>query len=230
MNTNERKLGCLLGLHIGDSLGAPLEFMPPREKDDWLTEMEGGGQLNWLPGEPTDDTTMMLMLLESLAIDPSLDVYDLSSRFIDWKMTDPKDMGRTTYYAIMNMIDGKGPGQWGLTGEFDQGNGSLMRCAPLSLVPFNKEIINKQTAMTHNTLNCKASDEVFIAALQDAYEGLDKKMIYENALERTPNSCTKMKEYLRSIPYTPWEELETSGYVLHTLRAAFWSLFHTDSF
>jgi ADP-ribosyl-[dinitrogen reductase] hydrolase len=227
---NNKKLACLLGLHCGDSLGATLEFQPPRPRDNFHTEIIGGGSLNWQPGEPTDDTTMMIMLLESLGTDKTLDIYDLSSRFIDWKMTEPKDMGRTTFYSIMNMIEGKSPSNWGMTGEYDQGNGSLMRCAPLSLIPFSETIINKQTAMTHNTKNCKVSDVILIAAIGDAYMGLDKDKIYKNMLERIPSDCKKLKSYMESIPETKWDDLETSGYVIHTLKAAFWGLYHTDSF
>ena len=36
-------LGIIGGAAVGDALGAPLEFMPPRTPGNFVTEMIGGG-------------------------------------------------------------------------------------------------------------------------------------------------------------------------------------------
>ena len=222
--------GSLLGLHVGDSLGATLEFGPPRDRNNFHVDITGGGKIGYKPGDPTDDTEMMMMLLESIVENKSFDIYDLSSRFMHWWLSNPPDIGNTTYHAIENMVNGKSPGKWGLSGVLDQGNGSLMRCAPLALLNLNLFKIAKHTAMTHNTSNCIVSDFLLISGIKDCFMNLDKKQIFTNTLNRIPENHEKIKEELESIPNTKWEDLQTTGYVIHTLKSAFWGLYHFDSF
>ena len=59
-----RYQGSLLGLAIGDALGAPLEFCPPGRFPP-ITGFSGGGKFKTAPGEWTDDTAMALCLGES---------------------------------------------------------------------------------------------------------------------------------------------------------------------
>ena len=54
-----RAKGAFVGLAIGDSLGAPVEFMTPHEikaRHGILREIVGGGWLRIKPGQVTDDT------------------------------------------------------------------------------------------------------------------------------------------------------------------------------
>jgi ADP-ribosyl-[dinitrogen reductase] hydrolase len=229
--SKERAVGILLGLHIGDSLGATLEFEPPRNRENFHTEIVGGGSLNWKAGEPTDDTTMMLMLLESMVEQGEFDPYDISGKFMEWKATDPKDMGRTTYYAIENMIQGKPVGKWGMPGVFDQGNGSLMRCAPLALFDqFCFKLCREQAALTHAHPNCAICDFIFIRAIQKAATGVDKWEIYREALKTAHDMGSDVYSELKKVERTSWDQLPTTGFVLHTLAAAFWALLNTDNF
>lgn len=57
----------LLGLAVGDALGAPLEFSSREQASaaaEGGLELSGGGV--WEPGEWTDDTAMALCLAESI--------------------------------------------------------------------------------------------------------------------------------------------------------------------
>lgn len=63
MNT-DKIIGSLIGLAVGDALGAPYEFKtPPYKVDDNYIE---GGIHNVSIGEWTDDTSMALCLAQSL--------------------------------------------------------------------------------------------------------------------------------------------------------------------
>ena len=61
----DRAQACLLGLALGDALGAPVEFVP-RSRFRPLTGMVGGGKFQVEPGQWTDDTAMALCLADSL--------------------------------------------------------------------------------------------------------------------------------------------------------------------
>ena len=60
----QRAIGAILGSAIGNALGAPFEFGPagqfttrfPTSALGPSTEMVGGGNFGWAPGEFTDDT------------------------------------------------------------------------------------------------------------------------------------------------------------------------------
>ena len=61
--------GAVYGFAIGDSVGAITEFMSKDEiksKYGEVTKQLGGGWLNLKPGEVTDDTQMMLCVMDAL--------------------------------------------------------------------------------------------------------------------------------------------------------------------
>ena len=58
--------GTLLGLAIGDALGAAVEFRPPGSFPE-VTGYRGGGPHGLAPGEWTDDSSMALAMAASLA-------------------------------------------------------------------------------------------------------------------------------------------------------------------
>ena len=61
----DRFRGALLGLAVGEALGAPAEFLTAEQIEERfgvITEMIGGGCHDVAPGETTDATEMMLCL------------------------------------------------------------------------------------------------------------------------------------------------------------------------
>jgi ADP-ribosyl-[dinitrogen reductase] hydrolase len=95
----DRAMGALLGLAVGDALGAPLEFMPVRdhgtppslagmlgaEEGALLPDQRAHNVFRLRPGQWTDDTAMALCVADSLlasgfALRPS----DLMLRFAAW--------------------------------------------------------------------------------------------------------------------------------------------------
>ena len=65
MDLLSRFRGSLLGLAVGDALGAPVEF-EPRGSFAPITGFRGGGPFNLRAGDWTDDTSLALCLAESL--------------------------------------------------------------------------------------------------------------------------------------------------------------------
>ena len=60
----DRQRGTLLGLAVGDALGAAVEFKSP-DTFEPVTGYRAGGPHGLAPGEWTDDTSMALALAES---------------------------------------------------------------------------------------------------------------------------------------------------------------------
>ena len=72
----ERFEGCLLGLALGDALGAPYEGGSIERFVWWLIGTTTQGEMRW-----TDDTQMSLDVAESLVAKGELDADDLALRF-----------------------------------------------------------------------------------------------------------------------------------------------------
>src|SRR5262244_1941149 len=79
----DRSVGALVGLAVGDAIGATLEHSK-RDAAPPLTDIVGGGPFRLRPGEWTDDTAMALCLADSLLACGGLDQRDLMRRFVGW--------------------------------------------------------------------------------------------------------------------------------------------------
>ena len=152
----------LLGTAIGDALGFPVQFIPREtvQKDPVI----GMGKCRTFEspsGIWSDDTSLSLCLADSLCFGYNLQ--DIASKFIEWLfegLWTPNnkafDIGRTTMWAISNLRNGIEPKFAGLDGEKDNGNGSLMRIAPL--IPYiyglveeqQIQIISEVSSLTHS--------------------------------------------------------------------------------
>jgi len=132
--------GAMLGVAVGDALGAPLEFMSAdeiRRKHGTVREMIGGGWLHVEPGEVTDDTQMTLAVAEGIASGAESVEREVGLNFLRWYRTHPKDIGGTcrSVLAEMDSRERADKSDWHDAAEtvhvqtFGQtaGNGALMR-------------------------------------------------------------------------------------------------------
>jgi len=178
----DRFRGVLLGLAVGDALGAPAEFLTPVQVHDrWgvLDEMVGGGCHDVRPGEVTDATEMMLMLAESLVAAAEFDPEDVVKRYRAWFAAGPSDVGLTTRTVMLALAAGT---PWDLAsrrayevlGFPTAGNGSLMRCAPVALRFFldaeqRHRVSLRESMLTHYEhlagWSCVAFNELVVAAM-----------------------------------------------------------------
>src|SRR5271167_2608997 len=77
-----RRRGAILGLAVGDALGAAVEFQPPGSFAE-VTDYRAGGPHGLGPGEWTDDTSMALALADSIA-NFGWDLDDQAQRYLAW--------------------------------------------------------------------------------------------------------------------------------------------------
>ncbi len=139
----DRFAGALLGVHVGDSLGATTEFtsrtqarrMLPANIDD--AEIVGGGTFGWTAGAATDDTDLTLALVRAyLATDIGASdavVEAAADHMLRWMQADPRDIGGTTSQGLRTYERSRDPFRSGVDHGRSQGNGSLMRTVPVAL-------------------------------------------------------------------------------------------------
>lgn len=233
-------VGCLVGLAVGDALGAPLEFMPREEIAATFGEVRdliGGGWLNVEPGEYTDDTQLALAIAESIVRSGRIEPPEIAARFVGWLHTGPKDVGNLTRTAIRYHEQGVPWQEVGarIVAEFpggSAGNGSLMRCAPVGLFHAHRPtaLIRDSTIVseiTHaNPLSVWGSVAVNLAIVEFLHGQS------EGAIERVAGQIPvhEVAETVRAAAKLPRRAIRSGGYVLETLSAAFWALAQGDTF
>jgi ADP-ribosyl-[dinitrogen reductase] hydrolase len=162
----DRVVGSILGLALGDALGAPFEFRRAHEVPDPVPAFE----LPWMglpPGSTTDDTAMARNLWTSLvATEGELDTGDVLRRHLAWLATAPPDVGNLTRRVLSGWRDEepdpahdyvarRGP-------EVSAGNGSVMYCAPLGLAYAYRSVdlldaAPALSALTHADERCRTA-------------------------------------------------------------------------
>ena len=105
MDRKDRQRGTLLGLAVGDALGAAVEFEMPGTSEP-VSGYRGGGPHGLAPGEWTDDTSLALALADSIA-SVGWDINDQAHRYLDWWLRGKYsvngecfDIGSTTQYGL----------------------------------------------------------------------------------------------------------------------------------
>ena len=174
LNKESFAIACLLGMAVGDALGAPLEFSPVKYDNIVLREMgdlqreNGRNRFGLLTGQWTDDASMGLCLADSLLECRGFNPIDLRIRFLNWW-----EYGYRNAFGNENTLK-RSVGLGGNIGssftEFKMseykteytiagdktvsGNGSVMRLAAVPVCYHNDiqkgmEIAGKQSKTTH---------------------------------------------------------------------------------
>ena len=208
----------ILGLAIGDALGVPYEF--EQRGTFTCTDMVGHGTHDQPAGTWSDDTSMTLATLDSLKNNNGKVVTDdIRRNFNNWLghgdyTADGEvfDAGITTCTALRN---GKPA-----VGEWDNGNGSLMRILPLAFVDCTDDEIRAVSAITHGHWISEEACVIYVHVAKRLLAGEDISSIiptlnYEKPFDR-----------LKFINILDISQIKSSGYVVDTLEAALWAVSH----
>jgi ADP-ribosyl-[dinitrogen reductase] hydrolase len=246
----DRARGCLLGLAIGDALGATNEFKTATQiqRAEPVYDLVGGGWLNLPAGEVTDDTQMTRLVLESYA--HGYDLEDLTRRFVTWLESSPPDVGILTRQALEQVQRGVSPRDagrraWEDSGYSSAGNGAIMRCAPTGVLRrHDREARVLETLeiarVTHFDARCVESSIWLNACIAALIAGTTVTSSLEFAEDEVrwarqhcdlslPNPEDDVLDWVRRARGLPLAMLDTSGYTLATAQAAAWALLHADS-
>ena len=228
----DRAVGALLGLAVGDALGASLEFSS-RDQRPLHSHMTGGGPFGLPPGAWTDDTAMALCLADSLIAQRCLHLVDVMRRFVRWWRDGENsatgscfDIGITTAEAVQQ-FERTGDPRAGSADTFAAGNGSLMRLAPVVIFAaadpgLATTLAREQSATTHAAAECLDACAFLATLMVEALAGA------------TPEEVLRPREWrgmpaISALAAGSWRgklrsRIESSGYVVHTLEAALWSV------
>jgi ADP-ribosyl-[dinitrogen reductase] hydrolase len=232
----DRAIGALLGLAVGDAVGTTLEFTM-RDADAPLTDMIGGGPFNLEPGEWTDDTAMALALADSLLQGGDVDEADLVARFADWYRNGTYsctgtcfDIGITTRSAL-ELWETTRRTDCGPTDAHTAGNGSLMRLSPVAIRFWNHPLdlddaAARQSRVTHGAAEAVDACVAYARMLAAAIAARSRDEVLQ------PSADHELAEGVSRVLAGSWRakkrhDIRSGGYVIHSLEAALWCISQT---
>jgi ADP-ribosyl-[dinitrogen reductase] hydrolase len=182
---------------------------------------------------------MALALAASLEAYPTLREVDLMRRFTRWYENGDYsstghcfDIGTTTRQALRRWSASGDP----ISGSSDPhsaGNGSLMRLAPVAIRHWQdreklSEVAARQSATTHAAPEAVDACRLFADVLADAIEGKPRNEVLR---QRYGVWAGKIGD----VAAGSWrgkrrDQISSSGYVVHCLEAALWSVGRTSDF
>lgn len=243
----------LFGVAVGDALGVPVEFKS-RQTISYnpVTDMIGYGTYNLPAGTWSDDSSLTFCLAEALTT--GFDLNTIGQNFVKWYHNNywtPRgnvfDIGNATSQAIDRLATGVQPD---LAGGFDassNGNGSLMRISPLLFYLWDKpvnerfEITKQVSSITHAHIRSVISCFYYLEFALQLLNGKDKFEVYKSLQTEITNHLTSLsinqteialfdRLLKQNIHELPEENINSSGYVLHTLEASIWCLLTTENY
>lgn len=244
--------GAIFGLAVADALGVPVEF-EPREKlqKNPVDKMLGFGSHAVPKGTWSDDTSMALCTLNSIAQKGKIDLIDNILEFSKWAedgyMTphgEMFDIGRTTLASLRNYWKSNDVYTCGGKSDYDNGNGSLMRIMPVSLYNYLKNLseeksiqnVHEVSALTHAHERSLIACGIYDFIVKELIKCPEKESvnIALNKAQKYYANYKELKRYDRIFDKDfinkNIDQIKSSGYVVDTLEAAIWCLLNTNNY
>ncbi|WP_273446350.1 ADP-ribosylglycohydrolase family protein [Thermophilibacter provencensis] len=199
---------CVYGQAVADALGVPYEFRP--RGSFRCTDMVGHGSHNQPAGTWGDDTSMALAICDNYRELGRIDVDDIRERFVRWyrdgayTVNGLFDIGNATREALER--------GHGLAGEWDNGNGSLMRTVPLAFTDATDDEVRAASAITHAHPTSTEACVAIVHIARDLIAGASSADVAGDIAAR------------------PVDEIRSGGFVRDTFDAALWCLANTSSY
>ena len=254
ISKRDRILGGLWGSLAGDALGVPVEFKDRATvQADPVKDMRGFGSHKQPAGTWSDDSSLLLCSTDSL-VQHEFDTQDMGKRFVRWyqeELWTPRgkvfDVGVATSRALGRISSGTRAEVAGGEDQLSNGNGSLMRIIPVSLrfatSPIKQSLdrVHRASAITHRHPRSQMACGLFTLVLRRLLNDKNPSDSFANALldfrsfyEPDPWWSAEF-DYFQlllagDLAHRSEPEIDSSGYVLHTLTASLWSLLTTASF
>lgn len=244
----DKMLGCLYGQAIGDALGLGSEFM---SKDEVLKNYPDGlknydqiiqdaHRRRWAKGAWTDDTDMMLCILEGFE-NGRFNIHRVASNFKDWFNGTPMGIGSHTYKVLcmgdyVEQPDMCSKLWWDLSRQQSAANGALMRT---SVVGVAENEIKQQAEdickLTHYDPRCVGSCVIAVSIIHNLV-WYDTQLSYDEIKDIALSYDNRILEWVDAaynssdISMLDLDETYSIGYTLRTLSAALWCYWHSQSF
>lgn len=249
--TDKKFLGLLFGQAIGDALGLASEFMTKEEVKHYYPNginsyadiIQDRHRSIWQKGMWTDDTDQMLCIVESLIQCKEVNLTDIAQRFVAWKKTNGRGIGRHTL-NVLSMGDYVAEPfvasefVWQMSRKQSAANGAIMRTSIVACCDYNdwekiKENTENVCKLTHYDPRCVGSCVVITYVV---YCCLTNQRINKSDILRIADEYDeRIGEYIElafqeNISLLYLDEQGKIGYTLKAMSAALWAFNHASCF
>lgn len=248
----DRMLGCLYGQAIGDALGFASEAMSKKDVINnypygitrYSDIIQDKRRKDWPIGWWTDDTEMMLLILDSIIENGDIEIKAIARKFLDWyDVMGYKCCGLLTRkildfapplyvkdpISVSKMI-------WELKGRDNAPNGGIMRTSIVGVWPkdteSNAELICQ---MTHYDSRCVAScvivsEIIYNLIWNDREMTKDEIASLGECYDSESLKWIELAYYEADIMALKLDDRDSMAYTYRTLAAALWCYWHSKSF
>lgn len=244
----DKMLGCLYGQAIGDALGLGSEFMSKDEvKKNYPDGLKNYDQIiqdahrrRWAKGAWTDDTDMMLCILNAFE-NKEFNISRVASNFKEWFDGTPMGIGSHTYKVLCMADYVEQPEMcsklwWELSRQQSAANGALMRTSVVGLAKTNIEAQAEAICkLTHYDPRCVGSCVIASSIIYNLVWH-DRQLSYDKIKNIAHRYDERILEWVDAaynsseISMLDLDETYSIGYTLRTLSAALWCYWHSTSF
>ena len=248
-----RMLGCLYGQAIGDALGFASEAMTKKEVircyPDGISKytdiIQDERRKGWPIGWWTDDTEMMLLILDAFIEDKGLNLLSIARKFLNWyDEVGYKVCGILTKKALnfappLYEKDPIGVAKlvWDLKGRNNAPNGGLMRTSVVGLWPKGNVADNATDIcmMTHYDPRCVAScvvasEIIYNLVWNDIKLSKDEILTIGRRYDSRIDEWVELAYHNTDISALELDANGSDAYTYRTLAAALWCYWHAASF
>ncbi len=242
--------GGLWGVLVGDAFGLTFQFTSRLAMELNYPKPK---EIPMLDGLWSDDSSLTLATAQALT--EGYTIERIAENFLRWYYEGeftPRgyafDLGNTTSRAVERIAEGVPPLEAGGRGEWDNGNGSLMRILPAAYYAYFKlgsleerlKLIHEVSMITHAHPRSLIGCGIYSLIIWNILSGIDKLGAYHEAIA-TAKRFYSRGPFIREITHyervlsgriheVKRNEIRGSGYVVHTLEASLWAFLRNESF
>lgn len=214
---NQSLKAAVYGLAVADTLGVPYEFLSRGSFE--AVEMVGYGSHQQPAGTWSDDTSLVLATCDSIREKGEIDPNDMQQRFKHWLFEGAYTPDGLTF-GVGNATREALTRGYGLSDEYSNGNGSLMRILPLAFTEASPSDIEAVSSITHAHATSVEACQLYVAILKgqqlpEILSGLETSTTYAR---------------LQTLAELTEDDIRSTGYVVDTLEAALWCLLTSTSY
>lgn len=243
----------VLGHCIGDAIGVSLEFSKREDlKNNPVVGFQKGGFHDQPIGTWSDDSSLVFCTMDSVRTKRQIDIQNIGEYFIAWYKHGfwtatgyCFDIGSGTEQSLQRIISGTPCVEAGSKGEYNNGNGSLMRMLPISFYlaansftdEENYNIVGQLSSITHaheiSILGCYIYVCMTICLINgmSKYDALDQAIEKVHRLQFNNQYLGRYQRILnKKICDLKENEIFSDTYVVSTLEASIWSFMSTNNY
>lgn len=242
----------IIGHAVGDAMGVPFEFRVRQELfKNPVTDMMGYGTYSVPVGTWSDDTSMEIATIDSFIEKGGFECENIMEKFSEWlnygKYTPNGKafgVGRTCVQAIRRYEQGFNIDECGLNNFDSNGNGSLMRILPVAYYCYYRKLnyremyklVKDVSSLTHGHEISILGCYIYVNYVVELLDTGNKFLAYSKVknIDYSLFSQKALKMYSRilqsDISKLEIDDIKSSGYIVDTLEASFWSLLKTENY